>query len=233
MSLGKRFKAAKEKVNVEKRYTIQEAVSLVLETATAKFDEAVDIAINLGIDAKQSDQQVRGAVALPHGLGKTVRVVVFAKGEKENEAKSSGADFVGADDLVTKINGGWLDFDKVIATPDMMGTVSKVAKVLGPRGLMPNPKVGTVTFEVGKAVTAEKKGKLDFRVDKNGIIHASVGRKSMGAEKLTDNLGALLGAVVKAKPATSKGIYLGNIVLSSTMGPGVKLDSNRVAASLG
>ncbi len=233
MSAGKRFRSAKEKVNVEKRYTIPEAVALVIETATAKFDEAVDVAINLGIDAKQSDQQVRGAVALPHGLGKAVRVVVFAKGEKENEAKGAGADHVGADDLVTKITGGWLDFDKVIATPDMMGTVSKVAKILGPRGLMPNPKVGTVTFDVGKAVSAEKKGKLDFRVDKNGIIHASVGRKSMGTEKLVDNLTALMGAVVKAKPATSKGIYLGNIVISSTMGPGVKIDSNRVAAALG
>ena len=232
MSLGKRFKSAQEKINAEKRYTVPEAVALVIETATAKFDEAVDVAINLGIDAKQSDQQVRGAIPLPHGLGKPVRVVVFAKGEKENEAKAAGADHVGADDLVQKINGGWLDFDKVIATPDMMGTVSKVAKILGPRGLMPNPKVGTVTFEVGKAVSAEKKGKLDFRVDKNGIIHASVGRKSMGAEKIADNLNALLGAVVKAKPATSKGIYLGNIVLSSTMGPGVKIDSNRVAASI-
>jgi large subunit ribosomal protein L1 len=230
MATGKRFKAASEKINVEKRYTVQEAVGLVLETATAKFDEAVDVAINLGIDAKQSDQQVRGAVALPHGIGKEVRVVVFAKGEKENEAKGAGADHVGADDLVQKIQGGWLDFDKVIATPDMMGTVSKVAKILGPRGLMPNPKVGTVTFDIGKAVTAEKKGKLDFRVDKNGIIHASVGRKSMGAEKLTDNLTSLVSAVMKAKPATSKGIYLKTMTLSSTMGPGVKIDANRAIA---
>lgn len=231
MALGKRFKAAKEKVDAEKRYSIPEAVALVVETATAKFDESVDVAINLGIDAKQSDQQVRGAVALPHGLGKSVRVVVFAKGDKEKEAQAAGADQVGADDLVAKIQGGWLDFDKVIATPDMMGTVSKVAKILGPRGLMPNPKVGTVTFEVGKAVSAEKKGKLDFRVDKNGIIHASVGRKSMGAEKLADNLNTLMSAVVKAKPQTSKGIYLRNIVVSSTMGPGVKIDANRTAAA--
>jgi len=227
---NKRFNAAKEKVNAEKKYALPEAVALVIETATAKFDEAVDIAINLGIDAKQSDQQVRGAVALPHGLGKSVRVLVFAKGEKENEAKNAGADFVGADDLVAKIQGGWLDFDKVVATPDMMGTVSKVAKVLGPRGLMPNPKVGTVTFDIGKTVSAEKKGKLDFRVDKNGIIHAAVGRKSMGAEKLTDNLTSLVSAVMKAKPQTSKGIYLKSMTLSSTMGPGVKIDVTKAQA---
>ena len=222
--MAKRFKAAGEKVNATQRYTIQDAVKLAVETATAKFDESIDVAVNLGIDPKQSDQQVRGAIALPHGLGKSVRVLVFAKGPKEIEAKNAGADFVGGDDLVEKINGGWLEFDKAIATPDMMATVSKVAKVLGPRGLMPNPKVGTVTMNVADTVTAEKKGKLDFRVDKAGIIHAGIGRKSMGAQKLQENFTSFLGAVLKAKPASSKGIYIQNIVVSSTMGPGVKVD---------
>ena len=188
------------------------------------------MAVRLGIDPKQSDQQVRGAIALPHGLGKNVRVVVFAKGPKENEAKNAGADYVGAEDLVEKINGGWLEFDKCIASPDMMATVSKVAKILGPRGLMPNPKVGTVTMNVGEAVTAEKKGKLDFRVDKAGIVHASIGRKSMGAAKLKDNFDAFIQAIVKAKPATSKGIYLRSLSVASTMGPGIKLDANQAMA---
>ncbi len=221
---GKRFDAAKKKTNPAQTYNVSEALKLAVETGTAKFDESVDVAINLGIDPKQSDQQVRGAIALPHGLGKAVRVLVFAKGLKEKEAKDAGADFVGADDLVEKINGGWLEFDKAIATPDMMATVSKVAKVLGPRGLMPNPKVGTVTMNVADTVAAEKRGKLDFRVDKAGIIHAGIGRKSMGAEKLRDNFLALLGAVVKAKPASAKGIYLQKMTVSTTMGPGLKID---------
>lgn len=229
---GKRFRAAKEKTNPLKVLSLDEAVKQAVETATAKFDESIDVAIKLGIDPKQSDQQVRGAIALPHGLGKSVRVLVFAKGLKEQEAKTAGADFVGADDLVEKITGGWLDFDKAIATPDMMATVSKVAKILGPRGLMPNPKVGTVTMNIADTVSAEKKGKLDFRVDKAGIIHASVGRKSMGADKLRDNLLALIGAVVKAKPAASKGIYLGGITVSSTMGPGVKVDASQAQGLL-
>ena len=207
-----------------KRYAVNEGMKLVVETATAKFDEAVDVAVVLGVDPKQSDQQVRGAVDLPHGLGKPIRVIVFAKGPKEEEAKAAGADFVGSDELVTKIQGGWLDFDKAIATPDMMATVSKVAKILGPRGLMPNPKVGTVTMNVGAAVSAEKKGKLDFRVDKAGIIHATIGRKSMGADKLKDNYMTFMSALLKAKPATSKGIYLRGVTVSSTMGPGVKMD---------
>lgn len=227
---GKRIRALKEKVDTTKRYSVEEAIQTVIENATAKFDEGIDVALNLGVDPKQSDQQVRGAVALPAGTGKKVRVLVFAKGPKENEAKEAGADFVGADDLVQKINDGWLDFDKAIATPDMMGVVSKVAKVLGPRGLMPNPKIGTVTFEVAKAVQAEKKGKLDFRVDKAGIVHASIGKKSIGAQGLTENLLALVSAIVKAKPAASKGVYLQNITLSSTMGPGVKLDVNKAQA---
>lgn len=222
--IGKRFKSSSEKINRTKRYPVAEGMKLVVETATAKFDEAIDVAVVLGVDPKQSDQQVRGAIPLPHGLGKNVRVVVFAKGPKEEEAKAAGADYVGSDDLVEKINGGWTDFDKAIASPDMMAVVSKVAKVLGPRGLMPNPKVGTVTMNVGAAVTAEKKGKLDFRVDKAGIVHATIGRKSMGAEKLKDNYDTFIGAIMKAKPATSKGIYMRGVTVSSTMGPGIKME---------
>lgn len=225
MAKNKRYLKASKLVDSAKRYSLEEACKVVLQTATAKFDESVDVAINLGVDPKQSDQAVRGAIALPHGLGKTVKVIVFAKGPKEAEAKSAGADFVGAEDLVQKINDGWLGFDKAIATPDMMGLVSKVAKVLGPRGLMPNPKVGTVTMNVGEAVSAEKKGKLDFRVDKAGIVHASIGRKSMGEEKIKENFLAFLGAVMKAKPASSKGIYLQAITMASTMGPGVQVDA--------
>lgn len=229
---GKKFAASAKKVDSTKRYTIEEAFKLVVETAPAKFDESIDVALRLGIDPKQSDQQVRGAIALPHGLGKAVRVVVFAKGPKENEAKNAGADYVGADDLVAKIQGGWLDFDKCIATPDMMATVSKVAKILGPRGLMPNPKIGTVTMAVGDAVAAEKKGKLDFRVDKAGIIHAGVGKKSMGDAKLRENFQSLLGAVLKAKPASSKGVYLQSIAVASTMGPGIKIDANQASGNV-
>ena len=229
--MGKKFTAASKKVDSAKKYSFEDGIKLAVETAPAKFDESVDIAVRLGIDPKQSDQQVRGAIALPHGLGKNVRVVVFAKGPKEAEAKAAGADFVGAEDLVEKINGGWLDFDKCIASPDMMATVSKVAKVLGPRGLMPNPKVGTVTMNVGEAVTAEKKGKLDFRVDKAGIVHVSIGRKSMGPAKLKDNFDAFIQAIVKAKPATSKGTYLRSLSVASTMGPGIKLDANEAMNS--
>lgn len=233
MAAGKRFTEVSKKVDQSNKYTIDEAFKLVVETAKGKFDESIDVAVRLGVDAKQSDQQVRGAIALPNGLGKNVRVIVFAKGPKEAEAKAAGADFVGSDELVAKIQGGWLDFDKAIATPDMMATVSKVAKVLGPRGLMPNPKVGTVTMNVGEAVTAEKKGKLDFRIDKAGIIHASVGRKSMGDQKLKENFLTLMGAILKAKPNTSKGIYLRTVGLSSTMGPGIKLDAMHVQNSVG
>jgi large subunit ribosomal protein L1 len=222
--IGKKLKEALKKIDRSKKYPSDQAVALAVDTAPAKFDESIDVAVRLGVDPKQSDQQVRGAVALPHGLGKSVRVVVFAKGPKEAEAKAAGADYVGADDLVEKIQGGWLDFDKALATPDMMATVSKVAKVLGPRGLMPNPKVGTVTMNVGAAVEAEKKGKLDFRVDKDGTIHATIGRKSMGKEKLTDNFKTLIQALMKAKPSSSKGVYMKGIAISSTMGPGVKID---------
>lgn len=226
---GKKFAAAAKKVDSAKKYSVDEAFKLAVETAVAKFDESIEVAIRLGVDPKQSDQQVRGAIALPHGLGKDVKVIVFAKGPKEAEAKAAGADFVGADDLVAKIQGGWLDFDKCIATPDMMATVSKVAKILGPRGLMPNPKVGTVTMNVTDAVTAEKKGKLDFRVDKAGIVHAGVGKKSMGDAKLRENFMTLLGAIMKAKPASSKGIYLRSIAVASTMGPGIKVEPNAAA----
>ena len=229
---GKRFTGALKKVDRTIRYKLNDGIKLVVETATAKFDESVEVAVLLGVDPKQSDQQVRGAVDLPHGLGKTIRVVVFAKGPKEEEAKAAGADFVGSDELVTKILGGWLDFDKAIATPDMMATVSKVAKVLGPRGLMPNPKVGTVTMNVGAAVTAEKKGKLDFRVDKAAIVHAMIGRKSMGADKLKDNFSTFMSALLKAKPSTSKGNYLRSVTVSSTMGPGVRMDLSELENQL-
>lgn len=230
--LGKRLKSSSEKIDRTQTYAVEKAVELVLDTATAKFDESVDVSVKLGVDPKQSDQQVRGAVALPHGLGKEVRVVVFAKGPKEEEARNAGADYVGADDLVDKIKGGWLEFDKAIATPDMMATVSKVAKVLGPRGLMPNPKVGTVTMNVEQAVTTEKKGKLAYRVEKAGIVHATIGRKSMGAEKLRDNYLAFINALVKSKPASSKGVYLQGIAMSSTMGPGLKVDVNNTQGLL-
>lgn len=222
--MAKRLKQTQELVDTSKKYGLDEAFDLAVKTATAKFDETVDVALQLGVDPKQGDQQVRGAISLPNGLGKTVRVLVFAKGPKEKEAKDAGADYVGADDLVEKINGGWMEFDKAIATPDMMATVSKVAKVLGPRGLMPNPKVGTVTMNVGEAVSAEKRGKLGFRIDKAGIVHCGVGKKSMGAQKLKENFLVLLGAVMKAKPATSKGVYLRKVAVASTMGPGITVD---------
>lgn len=230
MAKNKRYIKASKVIDSTKRYSLEEACKLAIQTATAKFDESIDVSINLGVDPKQSDQAVRGAVALPHGLGKDVRIVVFAKGPKEAEAKAAGADYVGAEDLVQKITDGWLDFDKAIATPDMMGVVSKVAKILGPRGLMPNPKIGTVTMNIGEAVATEKKGKLDFRVDKAGIIHASVGRKSMGEDKIRENFLVFLGAVMKAKPASSKGIYLQSIAMASTMGPGIKVDALQASA---
>lgn len=229
---GKRINKLKETVDRNERLSLDAGLGKVIENATAKFDESIEVAVNLGVDAKQSDQQVRGAVSLPHGLGKEVRVLVFTKGAKEAEAKEAGADFVGAEDLVEKIKGGWMDFDKAIATPDMMPVVSRVAKILGPRGLMPNPKVGTVTMNVKDAVAGEKKGKCAYRVDKNGIIHASIGKKSMGADKLKDNFVALVGALVKAKPSSSKGTYLKNVSLSSTMGPGLRVDTNDVQAAV-
>ena len=225
---GKRYQQIKSKVDSTKRYELEEGVRLVIETATARFDENMDIAIKLGVDPRKADQMVRGAVVLPHGIGKKIRILVFAKGEKEKEATEAGADYVGGEELAKKIQEGWLDFDKVIATPDMMGIVGKLGRILGPRGLMPNPKLGTVTFDVTRAIQEFKSGRIEFRVEKAGIIHSSVGRASFGAEKLLDNIKALLDTVIRLKPATSKGIYLKGLALSSTMGPGVKIDPGLV-----
>ena len=225
MKTGKKRKNAVEVVDRERRYPLPEACALVTKAAFAKFDESVDIAVRLGVDPKHADQMVRGATVLPHGIGKTVRVLVFAKGDKVAEATAAGADFVGADDLVAKVQEGWLDFETVIATPDMMGQVGRLGRVLGPRGLMPNPKTGTVTFDVGKAVTEAKGGKVEFRAEKQGgIVHAPIGKKSFAADKLEDNARALLAALLKAKPASAKGTYLRSITISTTMGAGVKVD---------
>lgn len=221
---GKRLQAQRAKVDAKKLYSLQEGCGAVVETASAKFDETVELAIRLGVDPKKADQNIRGSISLPHGLGKEVRVLVFAKGEKVQEATDAGADLVGGDDLVEKIKGGFFDFDSVVATPDMMAQVGKVGKLLGPRGLMPSPKVGTVTFDVGETVKAVKAGRAEYRVDKAGIIHAAIGKASFGAEKLLDNAQALLHAVNRAKPATSKGVYLKGASLALTMGPGVALD---------
>jgi large subunit ribosomal protein L1 len=221
---GKKYIEARQKIEVGKRYPFQEAIALVVGTARAKFDETVDVAIRLGVNPAHADQMVRGSVVLPHGLGKTVRVLVFAKGEKEKEALEAGADVVGSDDVVEKIKGGWFEFDRVVATPDMMGSVGKLGKILGPRGLMPNPKVGTVTFDVGKAVQELKAGKVEFRVEKAGIVHSPIGKASFGAEKLTENFMALLEMVLKLKPASSKGLYIRSVAVSTVMGPGVKID---------
>lgn len=221
---GKDFLKVKAQIEPGKRYTLQEAIDLSISTARAKFDETVDTAIRLGVNPAHADQMVRGSVVLPHGLGKTVRVLVFAKGEKEKEALEAGADVVGGEDLIEKIKGGWLEFDKAVATPDMMGSVGKIGKILGPRGLMPNPKVGTVTFDVAKAVEELKAGKVEFRVEKAGIVHSPVGKVSFGAEKLKDNIAALLETIIKLKPASSKGIYMRSISVSTTMGPGIKVD---------
>jgi large subunit ribosomal protein L1 len=224
MSKGKGFLEAKSKVEAGKRYSLQESVALVVGAARVKFDETVDAAIRLGVNPAHADQMVRGSVVLPNGLGKTVRVLAFAKGEKEKEALDAGADYVGADDIIEKIKSGWLEFDRVVATPDMMGSVGKLGKILGPRGLMPNPKVGTVTFDVANAVRELKAGKVEFRVEKAGIVHSPVGKVSFGADKLRENVLALLDAVIKLKPSSSKGTYVRGISLSSTMGPGVKVD---------
>jgi large subunit ribosomal protein L1 len=221
---GKTFLDQKNKVEPGKRYALKEAVELMLSTARVKFDETVDAAIRLGVNPRHADQMVRGSVVLPNGLGKDVRVLVFAKGDKEKEALDAGADFTGSDDLIEKIKGGWLEFDRVIATPDMMGSVGKLGKILGPRGLMPNPKVGTVTFNVGSAVNEMKAGKVEFRVERAGIVHSPVGKVSFGVDKLYENILALLETIIKIKPASSKGTYLRSISLSTTMGPGVKID---------
>jgi large subunit ribosomal protein L1 len=221
---GKKYRKALEGVDRAKRYGLEEAVTLVRSLSYAKYDEAVEMSVRLGIDAKKTDQLVRGSVVLPHGLGKSVRVLVFAKGDKANEARDAGADFFGGDELVEKIQGGWMDFDKVIATPDMMGQVGRLGKVLGPRGLMPNPKLGTVTFDVSRAIQEVKAGRAEYRAEKSGIVQAAVGRKSFEDQKLLENIHALMGSIIKSKPATSKGHYLKSVTISTTIGPGVKLD---------
>lgn len=223
---GKKYKEAATKIEPEKKYRLKDACSLVQQTKVAKFDESVDISVRLGIDAKQTDQVVRGAVSLPHGTGKKTRILAFVKGGKESEAKDAGADFVGGEELVEKIQGGWMDFDKVVATPDMMATVSKLGKVLGPRGLMPNPKLGTVTFEVGQAIKELKAGKVEFRNDKAGVVHAAIGKVSFGPDKILDNVSVFMTALQKAKPAGSKGHYFKSICISSTMGPGIRVDTS-------
>lgn len=222
--MGKKMRAAAEKVE-PRVYALREAVETVKKSAFAKFDESVDLALRLGIDPKRSDQMVRGTTSLPHGTGKKVRVLVFAKGEKEQEARQAGADYVGSDDLMEKVKGGWMDFDCAIATPDLMAAVGKLGKVLGPRGLMPNPKTGTVTFEVGKAVAEIRKGRVEYKVEKAGIVQVAVGKVSFQAEQLYENASAIIEAVVKARPSSCKGRYLKSATISSTMGPGVKLDS--------
>jgi len=226
--MGKKYDTASAKIEKTRLYSLEEAVKLVPETAPAKFNEVVDLAVRLGVDPKQPEQMVRGTVVLPNGTGKKVRVLVFAKGEKEKEAKDAGADFVGGEDLIEKVSKGWLDFDSVVATPDMMGAVGKLGKILGPRGLMPNPKIGTVTFDITKAVKEIKAGKVEFKVDKSGNVHASIGKVSFGVQKLKENLVALLDGIIKAKPSTSKGIYLRSITVATTMGPGVKIDTTGV-----
>jgi large subunit ribosomal protein L1 len=229
--MGKKMDAASKKVEEGKDYSLEEAVRLVKEASYTKFNETVDMAFNLGIDPKKSDQMVRGTVALPHGVGKKVRVLVFAKGEKEKEALDAGADYVGAEDLVEKIQKGWMDFDRAVATPDIMGLVGRLGKVLGPRGLMPNPKLGTVTFDVGKAVKEIKAGKVEYKTEKAGIVHVPIGKVSFDAEKLVDNAKVVIDAIVRAKPGTSKGKYLRKVALSSTMGPGIRVDVGKSTAS--
>ncbi|MBN2569048.1 MAG: 50S ribosomal protein L1 [Deltaproteobacteria bacterium] len=221
---GKSYLEVKKNVEPGARYTLGGAVELAVSSARAKFDETVEVAARLGVNPRHADQMVRGSVVLPHGLGKSVRVLVFAKGEKEKEAIDAGADFTGSDELIEKVQGGWLEFDRVVATPDMMGKVGKLGKILGPRGLMPNPKVGTVTFDVRDAVNDLKAGKVEFRVEKAGIVHSPVGKVSFGVEKLTENILALIETIIKLKPASSKGAYLKTISLSTTMGPGIKVD---------
>ena len=222
---GKKFKAAFAKVDREKKYTPEEAIKLALEAKFTKFDETVDLAFNLGVDPKHSDQMLRGAIVLPHGTGKKAKVLVFAKGEKATEAEKAGADYVGAEDLVEKISGGWLDFDAVIATPDMMKVISKLGKILGTKGLMPNPKVGTVTMDMTRAVKEHKAGRVEYRTEKTGIIHTVIGKTSFGEAKLVENFHAILAEINRIKPASAKGVYIMAATLSTTMGPGIKLDT--------
>lgn len=229
--MGKKYDNAIAKVDLSKEYGLEEALQAVKESVYTKFDETVDLTFNLGVDPRKSDQMVRGTVVLPHGTGKTVRVLVFAKGEKEKEAREAGADFVGAEDLVEKIQKGWLDFDKAVATPDVMGLVGKLGKVLGPRGLMPNPKLGTVTFDIARAVREIKAGKVEYRTEKAGIIHVPIGKSSFDGVKLAENATEVVKSISKAKPASSKGKYIKKVTVSSTMGPGLKLDVTKLKSA--
>jgi large subunit ribosomal protein L1 len=225
---GKKYIEARKKVDAQDRHSFEDAIQMAVDGAFAKFDETVDIAVRLGVDPRHADQMVRGTVVLPNGLGKEVKVLVFAKGEKEKEAMDAGADYAGNDEIIDKIKEGWLEFDKAVATPDMMGSVGKIGKILGPRGLMPNAKTGTVTFDIGKAVNELKAGKIDFRVEKTGIIHVPLGKVSFGEEKLFQNIFAFMETVVRLKPASSKGTYLKSITISTTMGPGIRVDTAAV-----
>jgi len=230
MARGKHYKKVSDPIDRERAYPFSEGMDLLVASKRAKFDETAEVAFNLGVDPRHAEQNVRGAVSLPHGTGKSLRVVVFAKGEKEKEARDAGADEVGADELAKRINEGWLEFDRLLATPDMMGVVGRLGKVLGPRGLMPNPKVGTVTFDVASAVKEAKAGKVEYRVEKAGIVHARIGKASFTEQALADNSMALIMALVRAKPSTAKGIYLRSITLTSTMGPGVRIDPSTVVS---
>jgi large subunit ribosomal protein L1 len=227
--VSKRYDTAAGKIAPDKAYTLEEAIGVLKAMPAAKFDESVDLSFRLGVDPKHADQMVRGAVVLPHGIGKTVRVAVFAKGEREREAREAGADVVGAEDLVERVQGGWMEFDTAIATPDLMGQVGRLGKVLGPRGLMPNPKLGTVTFDVGRAVREAKAGKVEFRVDKAGNIHAPAGKRSFSLDNLAANANAIIEAVMRAKPAAAKGTYLRSLTVSTTMGPGVSVDAQGIS----
>jgi len=228
MKEGKKHRSAKEKIDSQKAYTLDEAVTMAVQVKHAKFDETVDLAMRLGVDPKHADQLVRGSVVLPHGTGKTIRVLAIAKGDKEAEARAAGADFVGAEDMVEKIQGGWLDFDAMVATPDTMGLVGRLGKVLGPRGLMPSPKTGSVTMDIGKAVSDLKAGKVEYRVDRAGNIHSIVGKSSFPVPKLIENAKVLIDAVIKARPAAAKGQYVKRIALSTTMGPGIRIDHTKM-----
>ena len=229
MGHSKRYNSNFEKINRDKEYSLEEAAELLSSFSHPKFDESVELAINLGVDPKHADQIVRGTVALPNGIGKDIKVLVFARDDLAEEARNSGADFVGADDMVEKVKGGWTDIDVVVAAPDMMAEVGKLGKILGPRGLMPNPKIGTVTKDIAKAVTEVKAGKIEFRVEKNGIIHNSIGKVSFPKEKIIENVKVFVGAILKAKPQAAKGIYMKKITITSTMGPGIKLDRSSIS----
>ena len=232
MKRGKKYNQAIGQYDRQSFYAVDEAIGIVKKVGFAKSDESVDIAVNLGVDPRYPDQMVRGAATLPHGTGRTVRVLVFAKGEKVQEARDAGADHVGGEDMIEKIKGGWLEFDKAVATPDMMSLVGRIGRVLGPRGLMPNPKLGTVTFDVGSAVSSLKAGRIEFRVDKAGIVHASIGRRSFGESQLRDNVNSLMETLYRLRPSTAKGAYVKKVTLSSTYGPGVRVDVSSVGRAV-